>query len=187
MRLLTRFARFSVVVIGGGLLLTGGCLSSPRDYSSPPITIIIVGENGAPLSNVEVSRHWYDSDCLTKGSETNITDITGTAKFQKIPANVGLFTGAWRKAHDNLAPRGSSSGTSTYVLIRFAGIYDVVPKDRPLHKMKYGDPSYAHYEDQDGVLFHTSTDNRSNTVTVLTFPDKSKTIDYVLSAKSQIQ
>jgi hypothetical protein len=113
-----------------------------------------------------------------------MTDLTGTAKFPKIPANVDLFTGALRKAHDNLAPRGSASGTSTSIRIRFVGIYDVVPRNSPLHKIQY---AHDLYEDKDGVIFYTSFDSRSNTMTEITFPEKSKLIDYVVSAKSRSQ
>jgi hypothetical protein len=181
MRLLTKFIWFNstIIIFAGGLLLTGGCLSSPRDFSSPATTIKIVNENGAPLSNVEVSRHWDDSDCDTSGSETNMTDLTGIAKFPKIPANVGLFTGAWRKTHDNLAPRGSASGTSTTIQIRLAGIYDVMPKDGQLHEIK---TAHDLYEDKDGVIFYTSADGM---MTAITFPEKSKLIDYVVSAKTK--
>ena len=156
----------------------------PRDYSSPPTTIKIVSESGAPLSNVEVSREWDDSDRDKKGRDTMMTDPMGVAKFPKIPANVGLFTGAWRKTHDNLAPRGSASGTCTTIKIRLAGVYDVKPKDGALHKINAG----GLYEDKDGVLFYTYFDtNRSNMMTAVTFPDNSKLIDYVLSAKSHSQ
>jgi hypothetical protein len=171
-------------MVAGGLLLTGGCLSSPRDFSSPPTTLKIVSENGAPLSDVEVSRYWDDSDCDTRGSETNKTDLNGTVRFPKIPASVGLFTGAGRKIHDNLAPRGSASGTSTSLRVHFVGVYEVVPKDSPLQKIEV---AHDLYEDKDGVVFYTSFDSRSNTMTEITFPEKSKLIDYVVSAKSHRQ
>ena len=187
MRLLTRFPRFSssIIVFASGMLLAGGCLSSPRDYSSPPTTIKIVsGENGAPLSNVEVIREWDDSDCETKGSDTMMTDQTGTARFPKIPAKVGLFTGAWRKTHDNLGPRGAGSGTTTTIEIRLMGVYDVKPKDGALHKLNAG----GLYDDNYGFLCYTFFyTNRSNMMTAVTFPDNSKLIDYVLSAKSRSQ
>jgi len=113
-----------------------------------------------------------------------MTDPTGTARFPKIPANVGLFTGAWRKTHDNLAPRGSAGGTTTTIEIRLAGVYDVKPKDGTLHQINAG----GLYADKDGVCFYTYFDtSRSNMMTAITFPDKSNLIDYVVSAKSQRQ
>jgi hypothetical protein len=183
MHLLTKFAQFSfcVIVCAGGLLLTGGCLSGPRDYSSPPTTLKIVSENGAPLSDVEVSRYWNDNDSDTRGSETNMTDLTGTAKFPKIPTNVD---GAWWKAHYNLAQSGSATGITTRLSVHFVGSYDVAPKDGLLHEITN---TVDLYEDKDGVIFYKSFDSLSNTITVISFPAESKIIDYVVSTKSQRQ
>ena len=167
-----------MVVLTGGLLLVGGCVSTPRDFSSPPASIRLVDQSGAPMSGIEVGRNWYDSDSNREGSDKIVTDQTGTVQFSKVPANVGLFTGSWRKSYSSLGMCGSGSGTSTTIYVRFAGIYDVVPKDKSLHKTKHGS-----YQDQDGVWFYTSFDSRSNTMANLSFPAKSKTIDYVLSAK----
>jgi len=168
-------------MFAGGLLLTGGCLSSPRDFSSPSTTIRIVDQSGSPISGIEVIRDWYDSDCLTKGSDTNLTDTAGTVRFPKIPAQVGLFTGAWRKAHDNLEPRGSASGTTTTIGISLVGIDGVVPKNGALHKMEH---SPDLYEAGDGVVFYTP-DRQTNAMTYITFPDKSKLISYDVSAKTR--
>ena len=49
------------VVLAGGLMLAGGCLSIPRDFSSPPTSIRVFDQSGAPMSGIEVRRHWYDS------------------------------------------------------------------------------------------------------------------------------
>ena len=164
MPILTKLIRSNclLALLAGGLSLAGGCLSTPRDFSSPPTTLKIVGENGAPLSGVKVSRHWDDSDCNLRGSETNQTDLNGTVRFPPIPADVGLFTGAWRKAHDNLAPRGSASGTCTSLRVYFFGAYDMAPKDSPLHMIEATQGLFA---DKDGVDFYTSVDGRSNSMT----------------------
>jgi hypothetical protein len=95
------------------------------------------------MSGIEVGRNWYDSDCNTNGSETIRTGSDGIAQFPKIPARVGVFTGSWRKTYTSLGSCGSGSGTWTTIYVRFAGNYDVVPKDRPPH---------------DSVSFYTSFD-----------------------------
>jgi hypothetical protein len=172
---------FGMICIAGGFLLVGGCLSTPRDFSSPSTAIRIVDQSGSPVSGIEVIRDWNDSDCLTKGSDTNITDAAGTVRFPKISAQVGLFTGAYRKAHDNLAPRGSASGTTTTIGIRLVGIYDVKPKDGTLRKVEV---AHDLYEDKDGVIFHTP-DRQSNAMTYITFPDNSRLINYEVSAKAR--
>jgi hypothetical protein len=92
-----------------------------------------------------------------------------------------LFTGAWRKAHDNLEPRGSASGTTTTIGISLVGIDGVVPKNGALHKMEH---SPDLYEAGDGVVFYTP-DRQTNAMTYITFPDKSKLISYDVSAKTR--
>jgi len=136
------------------------------------------------MSGLEVGRDWYDSDSNTNGSEEVKTGADGSAHFPKIPAKVGVFTGTLRKTIGSLGPCGSGSGTWTTIYVRFAGNYDVVPKDKPLHKGKY---SSVADQDQDGVTFYTGFDSGSNTMAHLSFPDKTKTIDYVLSAKPHSQ
>lgn len=174
MRTYTKFILLTPVaaVLAGGLLFVGGCLSTPRDFSSPPTSIRVIEQSGAPMGGIEVGRNWYDSDCNTNGSETIRTGSDGIAQFPKIPARVGVFTGSWRKTYTSLGSCGSGSGTWTTIYVRFAGNYDVVPKDRPSH---------------DSVSFYTSFDSRSNTMANLSFPEKSEIIDYVLSAKPHSQ
>jgi hypothetical protein len=176
----TKFTRLNrvAVTLAGALLLVSGCLSTPRDFSSPATSIRIVDQNGAPMSGIEVSRNWYDSDSLKEGRETVATDQTGTSLFPKVPASVGLLTGSWRKSYTSLGMCPSGSGTSTRVFVRFPGIYDVVPKDRLLHQTEHGSQV-----DAGGVFFYTDLDSHSNTTANLSFPAKCKTIDYVLSAK----
>jgi hypothetical protein len=128
MRTSTKFILLGpvAVVLFGGLLFVGGCLSTPRDFSSPPTSIRVVDQSGVPMSGIEVGRSWYDSDCNTDGSETIRTGSDGTAQFPKIPAKVGVFTGVWRKAYTSLGLCGSGSGTRTEIYVRFAGNNDVV-------------------------------------------------------------
>lgn len=168
---------FSGILIVGVLLFAGGYLSRPRDFSSPATTIKIIDESGAPVGNVEVGRNWYDSDCDREGSEAVKSDRTGTAQFSKVPANVGLFTGALRKTLTSFGLCGSGSGTWTRIYVRFAGRYEVMPKDKPLH------PTGLTYQDPDGVTFYVSFDSNSNTMANLSFPAKTKVIDYVLLSK----
>ena len=165
------------IVIAGGLLFAVGVLSKPRDFSSPSTRIQIIDQSGMPISGVEVGRNWYDSDCGKEGSDIVKTDQTGTAQFSKVPANVGLFTGALRKALTSFGRCGSGNGTWTTIYVRYAGRYDVVPKDKSLR------PTGQTYQDPDGVTFYVDTDSLSNTLANLSFPIKTKTIDYVLSAK----
>jgi hypothetical protein len=182
MRIYTKLFLLSpvAVVLAGGLLFVGGCLSTPRDFSSPSTSIRIVDQSGAPMSGLEVGRNWIDSDSNTDGDDTIRTGVDGTAHFPKIPANVGVFTGVLRKTITSLGPCGSGSGTWTTIYVRFSGNYDVAPKDKPLHKGKY---SSVADQDEDGVTFYTGFDSGSNTMANLSFPKKTKTIDYVLSAK----
>jgi len=58
----------------GGLLVLGGVLSIPRDYSTPSATIKIFDQTGASIDGVEVSRDWYDSDCGTEGCDRAVAD-----------------------------------------------------------------------------------------------------------------
>ena len=183
MRTYTKFILLSpvAVVLAGGLLLVGGCLSIPRDFSSPPTSIRVVDQSGAPMSSLAVSRYWYDSDFGTDGTEEAVTDQTGSFHFAKIPAKVGLFTGAWRKTYSHLGMCGEGSGTDTTISVHFHGRYDVLPQGKPLHAVG----QYGARQDSDGVWFESHLDNGSNTFVYLTFPQKAKSIDYVLSAKPQ--
>ena len=167
----------SIIVVAGGLLFAGGCLSTPRDYASPLTTIKVVDQNGAPISGVEVERHWYDSDCGTHGDDKLVTDQTGVAQFPKAHANVGLFTGVLRKTIGNLGSCGVGSGTSTTIYVGYVGRYEVVPKDKPLHS------AGMTQQDADGVWFDVSTDSLSNTLVNLSFPKETEVIDYILSSK----
>ena len=102
----------------GGLLVLGGVLSIPRDYSTPSATIKIFDQTGASIDGVEVSRDWYDSDCGTEGCDRAVADQPGHFQFSKVPASVGIFTGAWRKAYSFLGMCGSGSGTDTKIDVR---------------------------------------------------------------------
>ena len=166
----------SALILVGCLLFAMGILSRPRDFSSPQVIIRLVDENGSPLSGIEVGRHWYDSDQGMNGSETVASDKMGIAKFPKVPASVGLLTGAWRKAYSSLGMCGSGSGTTTSIYVRYHGLCTVVPKDKPLRRVAQSN------QDSDGVWFYTSTDSQSNTMANLSFPEKTKNIDYVLSS-----
>jgi hypothetical protein len=167
----------SIVVLAGVLLFAGGCLSTPRDFASPPATIRVVDQSGVSISGLEVGRDWYDSDSGKDGHDDAVTDQTGSYQFSKIPASVGLFTGTWRKMYTSLGMCGSGSGTHTTIYVRYHGLYDVVPKGKTLH------PAGMTYQDQDGVWFDVGVDSLSNTLVDLKFPDRTKTIDYELSSK----
>jgi hypothetical protein len=166
----------SAVLLGGALLYVTGDLSTPRDFSSPQTTIRLVDENGAPLSGIEVERSWYDADLKAEGRDMALTDNSGSCRFSTVPANVGLLTGAWRKAYSSLGMCGSGSGTQTTVYVRYHGLAKVAPKGKPLH------PVGGSNQDPDGVWFDASTDSQSNTLVTLTFPMKAKSIEYALSS-----
>ena len=181
MRLITKFGIMSgsTIVLAGVLLFAGGCLSTPRDFSSPAATVRVVDQSAAPITGLEVSRCWYDSDVGKDGRDSATPGQSGAYIFPKIPADVGLFTGAWRKTYSHLGMCGAGSGTYTTISIRFPGRYDVLPRDKPLH------PVGQSHQDPDGVWFISDLDSNSNTLVSLTFPSKSKSIDYVLSARHQ--
>ena len=94
-----------------------------------------------------------------------------------MPASVGIFTGAWRKAYSFLGMCGSGSGTDTKIDVRFRGVYDVVPKGKTLH------PVGQSHQDSDGIWFVADSDSNSNTMVSLSFPTNAKIIDYDLLAK----
>jgi hypothetical protein len=169
------------IFVAGGLLYAAGVFSRPRDYSSPDIRIKLVDQYGAPVSGVEVSRYWYDSDFSKEGNDVVRTDASGTAHFPKVSANVGLFTGAAKKALTSLGSCGSGSGTGTQIYVRYAGQCEVIPRDKTLHRTGHT------YEDQDGVIFYTGTDSLSNTMANLSFPGRIKEVDYVLSSSMNIR
>lgn len=164
-----------VLAVVATLLFTGGILSKPRDYSSPSFAIRIVDKKGQGIRGLEVSRNWYDADAGKEGSDSTVSDPTGTYRFSKIPARIGIFTGSWRKAYTSLGMCGSGSGTYSVIYVRFHGRCDVVPFGKSLH------PAGQIYQDQDGVWFNQSTDTLSNTTVELTLPEKYKSIDYILS------
>jgi hypothetical protein len=161
----------------GGILVFGGVLSIPRDYSTPSASIKIIGQNGAPIDGVEVSRYWYDSDCGTEGLDRAVADRPGYFQFSKVSARVGIFTGSWHKAYSFFGMCGSGSGTNTKIDVRFRGIYDVVPKAKTLH------PVGQSHQDSDGIWFFADLDSNSNTTISLSFPTNAKKIDYELLAK----
>ena len=163
----------------GWLLLLVGILSTPRDFSSPDVIIRLVDENDSPLPGISVTRDWYDSDKGTEGYDMVVSDPKGIAKFSKVPANVGLFTGTWKKTYTFFGMCGSGSGTSTKISVCYNGLRNVVPRNKPLR------PVGQSHQDPDGVWFYTSTDIYSNTWANLTFPQKSQHIDYLLSSKLQ--
>ena len=185
MRTYTRFILLSpiAVVVAGGLLFVGGCLSTPRDFSSPPASIRVIDQSGAPMSGLEVGRNWCDSDVGTNGSDEAVTDGTGSFHFARVPAKVGLFTGVWEKTYSHLGMCAEGSGTYTELHVRFHGRYDVFPQGKPLHAVG----REGAQQDSDGVWFSANLDSGSNTLVNLTFPPKAKIIDYVLSAKPQTQ
>jgi hypothetical protein len=164
----------TTLVLVGGLLLFGGCLSTPRDFSSPQATIRLVDESGSPVKGIEVGRSWYDSDRSTDGHDTAVSDQGGIAQFSKVSASVGLFTGTGRKVGSFFAICGSGSGTSTEIYVRYHGLCKVAPKGKTFH------PVGQSNQDPDGVWFYTSTDSQGNTMANLTFPQKITNIDYVL-------
>ena len=183
MRLITKLGIVTggTIILAGVLLFAGGSLSTPRDFSSPSATIRIFDQSGAPIAGLEVRRHWYDSDVGMDGSDSAVADQSGACVFPKVPAEVGLFTGAWRKTYSQFGMCGTGSGTTTEISIHFVGRYDVLPRDKPLH------PVGQSHQDPDGVWFISALDSNSNTFVSLTFPSKSKGIAYVLSAKHQTQ
>ena len=129
------------------------------------------------MSGIEVGRNWYDSDRNSEGAEKALSDQAGLSVFPKIPASVGLFTGAWRKAYSKLGMCASGSGTYTTIYVRYRGLCEVAPKDKPLH------PVGQSTQDPDGVWFDASVDSQSNTMARLTFPQKAVSIEYVLSSR----
>jgi|GEM_PF-2620748 len=179
MRMITKsvMIRFGAILLAGAPLFAGGCFSKPRDFSSPSATIRIVDPSENPINGLEVGRRWYDSDVGKDGRDSAGIDASGTYTFPKVPAKVGLFTGAWRKTYGNLGMCGAGSGTTTTIDVRFSGRYDVLPRDRPLH------PAGNSYQDTNGVWFVSTLDSNSNTLVSLTFPSEIKSIEYVLSAK----
>ena len=166
-----------MVVFAVVLLFAGEFLSAPRNFSSPSATVRVFDQSGVPIRGLEVSRSWYDSDAGNEGVDDAVADQAGSYQFSKISANVGLFTGAWRKMYSSLGMCGSGSGTHTTISVRYRGIYDVAPKGKTLH------PVGQSYQDADGVWFLTDLDSNSNTIVELSLPPKAKIIDYELSSK----
>ncbi|HEX5398909.1 MAG TPA: hypothetical protein VFY06_07665 [Verrucomicrobiae bacterium] len=179
----TKFGLLSggTIILVGVALFSGGCLSTPRDFSSPSASVRVVDPSGVPITGLEVSRNWYDSDIAKDGSDSATADQSGSYTFPKIPASVGLFTGAWRKTYSHLGMCAAGRGTSTEIWVRFPGRYVVSPQDKPLHSVGQS------RQDPDGVWFISRLDSNSNTLVSLTFPSTAKSIDYVLSAKRQTE
>lgn len=169
------------ILVAGCLMYSVGVLSRPRDYSSPAIRIELVDQLGSPMSGIEVGRSWYDSDCAAEGHDNVKTDAAGAAYFAKVPAKVGLFTGALRKALTSLGSCGSGNGTGTSVYVRYDGQCDVAPRNKTLHR------TGQTYEDQGGVTFYTATDSLSNTLVNLSLPGKIRDIHYVLSSSAHVR
>jgi hypothetical protein len=172
---------FGTIVLAAVLLFAGGCLSAPRDFSSPSATIRVVGDGSIPLTGLEVGRNWYDSDVGSDGTDTAVENPNGGYSLPKIPASVGVFTGAWRKTYSHLGMCGRGSGTYTQIHVRFRGQYDVLPQGKSLHAVG----QHGAHQDSDGVWFASRLDSQSNTLVSLTFPPKTKNIDYVLAARPQ--
>lgn len=167
-----------VLILVVGLLFAMGILSVPRDFSSPQTVIRLVDGKGAPLSGIKVVRNWYDSDSGKEGSDQVASDQAGIARFSKVPANVGPFTGAWRKACTSLGMCGAGSGTSTTVYVRYLGLCTVAPKSTTLRKVGQSN------QGPDCIWFYSFIDSESNTVANLSFPGTTKNIDYVLVSDS---
>jgi len=168
-----------IIAVVAVLLFASGILSTPRDFSSPQTTIRIVDQSGTALTDLQVSRNWYDSDTGKEGCESAVANQAGDYTFPKVPANVGVFTGTWRKAYSTLGMCGAGSGTYTKVNVRFQGRYDVLPQGKTLH------PVGQSQQDQDGVWFISDFDSASNTLVSLTFPSATKIIDYTLTSKHE--
>ena len=168
-----------IIAAGGVFALASGILSTLRDFSSPQTTIRIVDKSGTALAGFNVSRSWYDSDTGKEGCESAVANQDGNYIFPKVPANVGIFTGAWRKAYSTLGICGAGSGTFTKVSVRFQGHYDVLPQGKPLH------PVGQSHQEPDGVWFVSDFDSQSNTLASLTFPSATKIIDYTLVSKQE--
>jgi hypothetical protein len=179
MRLMAKFTLFGfgAIILAGVVLFVGGCLSKPRDFASPSATVCINDPDHVPIVDLEVSRNWYDSDVGNDGSDYAAADKSGNYIFPKIPAKVGLFTGAWRKAYSQLGMCGAGSGTYTEIYIRFHGHYDVLPQNKLLHSAGQS------HQDPNGVWFDSDLDSNSNTLVHLKFPSDNQNINYVLMAK----
>ena len=164
----------SVIVGLAAILFFGGVLSTPRDFSSPQTTIRILDATSSPLSGIEVGRNWYDSDCGTEGSDRVVTDKAGISLFPKVPASVGVLTGAGRKLLGTFGMCGAGSGTYTTVYVRYPGVWKVEAQSKPLQSVAPSEPS---------PVFDIATDSQSNTLANLTFPRTATNIDYVLTSR----
>ena len=133
------------------------------------------------MSGISVIRNWYDSDTRKEGREERLTDQTGTTHFSKIPANVGVVEHFLWKIVSFIGSCSRGSGTQTRILISYSGLYDVVPRGKELHRMEKVS------RDSDGVWFGVGTDSQSNTWVQLTFPARTKTIDYVLLSRRRVE
>ena len=133
------------------------------------------------MIDLEVGRSWHDSDLGKSGSDSAEADRNGAYHFARIPADVGLFTGAGLKAIGLFGICGLGSGTSTEVSVRFRGRYEVSPQQRSRP------PAGLSHQDPDGVQLSPALDGNSNTLVSLTFPSKSRSIDCVLSARRKAE
>lgn len=153
-----------------------------RDFSSPAITLRLVDEKGSPQSGLKVQRRWYDSDLHKEGSDDVVSDEAGVARFAKVWAHVGPFTGSFRRVIRFFASCGVGSGTSTSIGVSYHGLCTVVPKGKLLH------PVGLVQQDPQGVYFAASSDSESNTYVSLTLSPKAANFEYVLvSSKSQAE
>ena len=85
MRLITKIGLLSdsTIILAGVLLFAGGCLSTPRDFASPSATVRITDQSNVPISGLEVSRNWYDSDVGNEGSDSAASDQSGSYVFSE--------------------------------------------------------------------------------------------------------
>jgi hypothetical protein len=133
------------------------------------------------MSGISVIRNWLDSDTRKEGRDETVTDQTGTSQFSMIPANVGVVEHVLSKIVGFFGSCSPGSGTQTRILVSYSGRYDVVPRGKELHRV--GMVS----RDSDGVWFGVGTDSQSNTWVQLTFPERTKTIDYVLLSRRRAE
>lgn len=172
-----KIIQFTLCIIS--MLLPSGCLSYPRNFSSPHTRIRIVDEHDRPIMGVTVARSWEDSDRGKYDRDELETDSSGVVGFPNVPAKVGLFTGSLKNTLSFFTPCFLGSGTETRIMIRYHGRYRVFPKGKTLH------PTGLVFRDPDGVWFDASNDNQSNTLIHLTFPPRTRSIDYTLVSIAQ--
>ena len=164
----------SFALATAGLLLVG-CLSAPRDFASPTCTIKTIDDHGAPLPGLSVTRHWDDRDANKTDTEFAQTDATGVARFPRVSAQVGLFTGAAKKTVGNVGPCAWGSGTSTSISVSYRGRVSLLPGTKQYRQVM---PSV--FADSEGVVVRLYTQDKTNTLVSLDFPKGQKEINYTL-------